>query len=305
MKYFIITVDTEGDNLWNYKLGDEVFTKNADYIPRFQRLCEKYGFKPVYLTNFEMLNCERFVDDARDWLAVGNCEIGIHLHAWNNPPHYSIKKLFTGNPYLIEYPEYIMREKFSVVYSMIKEKFGIIPISHRAGRWAMDERYFNILRDFGVKVDCSHTPGINWSKATGSTRGGSNYIKANPLPSFINGVMEVPPTIAKFNIIHKGGWKHRIKAFVLGENVWLRPATSSLQDMIKLLNKKYGDNDTDYVEFMIHSSELMPGGSPYFKTCEDVEYEYEVMEKLFEHASSLGYVGCTLAEYYNKHNNLK
>ena len=48
MKYFIITVDTEGDNLWNYKLGDEVSTKNADYIPRFQRLCEKYGFKPLH-----------------------------------------------------------------------------------------------------------------------------------------------------------------------------------------------------------------------------------------------------------------
>lgn len=303
MKYFIITVDTEGDNLWNYKPGDEVSTKNADYIPRFQRLCEKYGFKPVYLTNYEMLNCERFVDDARDWLAVGNCEIGIHLHAWNNPPHYSIKEIFTGNPYLIEYPEYIMRDKFSVVYSMIKEKFGIIPISHRAGRWAMDERYFNILKDFGVKVDCSHTPGINWSKAKGSTRGGSNYTNANPLPSFINGVMEVPPTIAKFNVIHKGGWKHRAKALFLGENVWLRPATSSLQDMIQLLNKKYRDNDTDYVEFMIHSSELMPGGSPYFKTDEDVEYEYVVMEKLFEYASSLGYVGCTLTEYYNTHNN--
>ncbi|GHV11255.1 hypothetical protein AGMMS49938_01600 [Fibrobacterales bacterium] len=31
MKYFIITIDIEGDNLWEYKLGDTVQTKNAGY----------------------------------------------------------------------------------------------------------------------------------------------------------------------------------------------------------------------------------------------------------------------------------
>ena len=57
MKKFIITVDTEGDNLWGYKEGDTITTNNALYIPRFQELCENYGFKPVYLTNYEMI-CE-------------------------------------------------------------------------------------------------------------------------------------------------------------------------------------------------------------------------------------------------------
>lgn len=51
MKHFIITVDTEGDNLWEYKKGTPIGTENAKYLPRFQSLCEKYGFKPVY-SNF-------------------------------------------------------------------------------------------------------------------------------------------------------------------------------------------------------------------------------------------------------------
>ena len=34
MKYFIITVDTEGDNLWSYHKEEEVKTQNSFYIPR-------------------------------------------------------------------------------------------------------------------------------------------------------------------------------------------------------------------------------------------------------------------------------
>lgn len=47
MKYFIITIDTEGDNLWTYKKGNQVGVENIKYIPRFQELCNKFGFKPV------------------------------------------------------------------------------------------------------------------------------------------------------------------------------------------------------------------------------------------------------------------
>src|SRR5512144_2975448 len=46
---FLITIDTEGDNLWSRPR--EITTGNARYLPRFQALCEKYGLKPTYLTN--------------------------------------------------------------------------------------------------------------------------------------------------------------------------------------------------------------------------------------------------------------
>ena len=81
---FLITVDAEGDNLWTKPRS--VTTHNAKYIPRFQTLCEKFGLKPTYLTNWEMAACPAFVEFARDALARGACEIGMHLHAWNSPP---------------------------------------------------------------------------------------------------------------------------------------------------------------------------------------------------------------------------
>ena len=41
MKSFIITIDTEGDNLWAYHKGDPIKTENVKFIPRFQDLCNR------------------------------------------------------------------------------------------------------------------------------------------------------------------------------------------------------------------------------------------------------------------------
>ena len=44
-KVFLITIDTEGDNLWNVSdIHQDITTENAKYLFRFQELCEKYGF---------------------------------------------------------------------------------------------------------------------------------------------------------------------------------------------------------------------------------------------------------------------
>lgn len=52
-----------------------------------------------------------------------------------------------------------------------------------------------------------------------------------------------------------------------------------------------------HLEFMIHSSELMPGGSPYFANEADIERIYTEIKALFEvvsqHCRSM-----TLAEFH-------
>ncbi len=303
MKYFIITVDTEGDNLWSYEKGAEVQTENTLYIPRFQRLCEKYGFKPVYLTNWEMLNDERFIAFAKQLHDSGNAEIGFHLHAWNNPPEYSLDGKFSGNPFLVEYPDDVMMAKFDALYKLFMDKLGFKPFSHRAGRWAMDERYFRILHEYGIKVDCSVTPGINWANTKGETRGGTDYSHAEFNVSAIGDVLEVPMSIRKIHHCSAGSLKHRVKTLLAGDLLWMRPATQSLQEMKLLVDKIHNEKNTDYLEFMIHSSELMPNGSPYFKDDKAIENLYETMDKVFTYVKNKRYTGVTLKEYYNHHIN--
>ena len=298
-KYFIITVDTEGDNLWKYKEGESIGVKNAEFLPRFQTLCEEFGFKPVYLTNYEMACSDCFVRDAQKWLNQDNCEIGVHLHAWNNPPLYKLDGPYCGNPYLIEYSTQKMFEKFDVIYTAISNNFGIKPISHRAGRWAMDNRYFKILEEYGIKVDCSFTPGIDWSSHKGKTMGGSNYKKVEKSARMIGNVLEVPITIVSSHMPYGGSLKHKIKTFFAGESIWLRTASSDFNMMKCCIDSIEKTQISDYVEFMIHSSEVMPGGSPYFPDKDSVERHFETMRRLFTYASERGFSGCTLQEYYN------
>ena len=48
---------------------------------------------------------------------------------------------------------------------------------------------------------------------------------------------------------------------------------------------------------MIHSSELMPGGSPYFNDSNAIDKMYDTMDELFAFARKLGYEGETLESY--------
>ena len=81
---FLITIDTEGDNAWARESA--VTTRNARVLPRFQALCERFGFKPTWLTNYEMAMDTAYVEFGRDVLSRNTGEIGMHLHAWNSPP---------------------------------------------------------------------------------------------------------------------------------------------------------------------------------------------------------------------------
>ncbi len=107
---FIITVDTEGDNEWSRP--NPILTRNAAYLPRFQALCEEFGFKPTWLTNYEMATSPEFVRFGRDVIARGAGEIGMHLHAWSSPP---IKPLthddHATHPYLIEFAPDVMADE--------------------------------------------------------------------------------------------------------------------------------------------------------------------------------------------------
>ncbi len=315
MKNFLISIDTEGDNLWRWKSGNEITTENARYLPRFQGLCERYGFKPTYLTNYEMANDSFFADYFKDKAHNNLCEIGMHLHAWNSPPEYFLgtrKDIVPGAPYLIEYTDEAMFEKVSFLTDFLEKTFEIKPITHRSGRWATNQKYFEVLNELGYKMDCSVTPLMDWSKAPGQSDNscGTNYSEFPNLPYIIKNtsILEIPVTIRenhRLRSLKDCGIRKSLKKIKEAYNgygpVWLRPRNykENLEDMLYLVDKVYNEKKTDYLMFMLHSSEFMPDGSPSFKTVEDIELLYSNLEVLFKHISK-NYRGCTFKEYYEK-----
>lgn len=308
---FLITIDTEGDNLWQNH--DKITTRNATFLPRFQNLCEKYRFKPTWLTNYEMAVDPEYVAFAKDVIARNQGEVGMHLHAWNSPPIYDL----TGDdwrhkPYLIEYPQDIIRKKVEYMTQLLENTFQTKMLSHRAGRWAFNPYYAALLIELGYQVDCSVTPRVDWSQSPGDPhgQGGSNYFDFPQQAYFIDpdnigkaghsSLLEVPMSIQfkhspLVNRLKQGADWLRGKTRAPSVN-WLRPAGGNLNRMKRVVTQTL-EQGADYIEFMLHSSEFMPGGSPTFKNDEQIEMLYDDLEQLFIWLNERT-TGMTLAEYY-------
>lgn len=314
---FLITIDTEGDNLWSRP--QETTTINARYLPRFQSLCERYGFKPTYLTNCEMAKSPDFQTFGRDILRRQTGEIGMHLHAWNSPPLVPLTDDdLNQHPYLIEYPEEVIHDKIRFMTDLLQETFGVEIVSHRAGRWAFNEVYARLLVEAGYRVDCSVTPHISWGQMKGdpSREGGTDY-RGFPEDAYFvdlsrisnrgsSPLLEVPmtvmvaagPTVTRIRgILFSMGVSNRVLGR-LAPIIWLRPDGQNLPAMLQIL-RQAESTARPYVEFMLHSSELMPGGSPYFPTAGHIEKLYADLESLFQYAATR-FEGATLKEYHGR-----
>lgn len=308
-KAFIITIDTEADNQWT---SNDCETSNAIYLYRFQQLCERYNFKPVYLTDYAMGKSSEFVEWVREVQKKGNCEIGMHLHAWNTPPYYEEidKKIINRKPYITEYDKYYVNEKIKSLTSVLNIAFDCEIYSHRAGRWSLDNQYLSLLADNGYKIDCSVTPGISWKKHKGfyDNSQGTDFV-SYPEKEYLIGdkkdILEVPMTIKKIQIKNfkkinsARDFAKRIYNAFYGKDIWFRPSLSSEKEIMQLIDEKVRDKQ-NYVEFMMHSSEFMPGGSPYYKNEREIEELYEGLERIFDHVNDF-FEGKTLKEFYDEY----
>lgn len=309
---FLVTIDVEGDNLWS--VPRQITTENSRFIPRFQALCEKYGVRPTYLTDYEMASSEPFAEFGRDAVERGQAEIGMHLHAWNSPPALTGNDLH-GMPYLIEFPAAVIAEKVKFMTVLLEDTFGVKMVSHRAGRWAFNEVYARILVDHGYRVDCSVTPHVSWENDKGfmDGPGGTDYRRFPTEAYFIDPtdisrpgnspLLEVPVTIAPDRSM-LGDAVRRLSGLmprvcqravrrVFPAASWFRPSGRNLGSMQSLLRSR---TDSAYIEFMLHSSELMPDGSPIFRTERSIDRLYDHLEQLFAEAQD-NYRGLTLAEF--------
>lgn len=298
---FIITVDTEGDNQWNIYNGQDITTENANFIPRFQEMCEGFCFKPVYLVNYEMANNDFLMDYLKEKQKEGACEIGTHLHSWNSPPEHQLERKFEANPYITEYPKQIVYEKIDFMTKLIERKVGIRPVVHRAGRWASSDCMFDILSELGYIADCSVVSGCNMLNYSGKTVSYGFDYRTYPHEAYPvkDNLIEIPMSVRHVHTLEGKSVKNRVKNLIVGKDRWLRPAISTVKEM-KLHIDERVENGSDYAEFMIHSTELMPGGSPYFKNSRDVEREYKDMKAIFTYAVQCGFEGITMRDYVKK-----
>jgi len=304
---FIITIDTEGDQLW--ERPRHVTTRNAAWLPAFQELVQRHGLRPTWLVNWEMAHDPACVEFLRHVLARNAGEVGLHLHAWDTPP----LELLTADdaqhhPFLGEYPEQLARAKLDRLAGVLEDTFQRHLRSHRAGRWALDGRTVRWLRERGFTVDCSVCPGIDWRSTLGNPvgTGGPDFRNAPYEPYFLDeqdvtrpaarptldSLLEVPMTIRP----PRWPWARTIFESYSKRHSWLRPNGRNGAAMRDGVNQAVA-NGRSHLLFMLHSSELMPGGSPTFPTAGSITKLNEDLAALFAHAQASGCRGTTLGEF--------
>jgi hypothetical protein len=274
--------------------------------------------KVTYLVNYEMAMDHRFQKFGKQILRDGTGEIGLHIHPWNSPPFQSMDE--GGNAhhhYIYDFPPEIMHSKLDHLTGILSDVFEIQPVSHRAGKWGFDAETARILIDLGYLVDCSVTPGVSWKKYKGAPNGNGGPIYYDfPLsPYFLDPkniqlegaspLLEVPVTIRpRYHSAFRKTYE-RIRDRFAGKLFravfglpysWVRPTGENLSEILETVDWAI-EQELPVIEFMIHSSELMPGGSPYFQTSEQIEILYRDLAELFAAVNKLDLRGFTLADY--------
>jgi 2-polyprenyl-6-methoxyphenol hydroxylase-like FAD-dependent oxidoreductase len=272
---------------------------------------------PTYLTTHEMAMCPVFRQFAADAIARGAAEIGMHLHAWDSPPIVPLTSNDNKHhPYLTEFAEPIMRAKIVYLTRLLEDTFGVSITSHRAGRWGFNDVYARLLIEQGYLVDSSVTPRLSWRDHPGDPAGpgGPDYTAFPDVPYFIDpqdiarpgnsALLEVPVTSIDPRPTAARRIAGRLRSGTLPYRALRRwwPPVSALLPVAtrpsltrRTIRQALADR-RPCVHLAIHSSELMPGGSPKFPTPRDVDALYDQLEAIFDEAKGRT-VGASLTEF--------
>lgn len=305
----VISLDVEGDNQWDH--GAPLTTRNVQSWPRFQELCERHGVVPTYLLATEIVADEQARDMLASWRSRGVAEIGAHLHPWTTPPFADAPGLRPNDSlhaYPCELPSELLREKVAVLTAQIKEAFGFSPTAFRAGRYGCDARVARYVAEEGFVVDSSVTPLTSWRDNPGMGDGGPDFTGFTVEPFRVAGtgdpgLVEIPVTVLqtypvfdRFPALQRAyGWlpvravrKIFFSSYLQSQPMWLAPYPYYGSKDLALVWRRAEEAGVEVAVMNFHSSELMPGGSPFRPTPESIEDLYSCLDRLFTYVRERG-----------------
>jgi peptidoglycan/xylan/chitin deacetylase (PgdA/CDA1 family) len=306
----LVGIDTEADDQWSAEGRAAQSVRNAERLPGVQALFDEYGIRPTYLVTHEMATRPASVSVLRDLARGGRCEIGTHLHPWSSPPFRP--EDLVSHTYPHNLPLELLERQLSELTQTIQESFGVRPVSYRAGRNGFDHRSLPILERLGYQVDTSVDPLFNERRKGGMSFAGASAVPYRPSLADVrrpgaSQLLEIPITSATLPVLPKAiegayarlcplPWRGRLRRLGL-RPVWFRPSYSSLADMLRFADVLAARRAPCF-NVIFHSSELLPGGSPYTPDAPSVERFLDDLKRLIEHlVRCLGAEGRTYAEF--------
>jgi hypothetical protein len=309
---FCFTVDTEPDDLWRNHTSVEF--KHVERLLDFHNGLVKAGGRPTYFTTSEFVENDHGCRTMRQILEQGTAELGAHFHSWTRTWPFFIPDL--GSPPLHacahQLGQKIEEQMLDYTCRSLKKHCDVRPCSFRGGRWSLNGRSLISLRNNGINIDSTITPGISWKTAKNRLESGTDYRFCTRYPHYLKGeslnpndegdILEIPvgtafttskKTLFSNDYFYQFFTKCLQKCGVSAGTIWLRPTIFSQQQMRYCLQDLKKNNVPVWVA-MIHSSEIIP--CRYFKSEIAVNRFWKRCFSLIEDAIEMGALPVTLSE---------
>ncbi len=315
---FALTVDAEADNQWDH--GIPLTTENVRYWEPFQSICSKHGVPPTYLVTSEITADPLAQSLLRRWVIAGEAEVGAHLHPWTTPPFldtpgYGFND--SAHAFVSELPRELVQAKLENLTAEIQLNLGVRPTAFRAGRYGLDHQCARELARLGYLVDSSVTPMTNWNADPGlpDGAGGPDFTSHTARPFYIEGtgdvgLVEIPVTVVPtyllmlhfpiflrlYETLPGRGVQSLFRRWLCPQPVWLQPVHTHFRQSDLQRAYECQSRDSDVSVMMLHSSELMPGGSPSTPTEASVREVLDRLDAFLGFMRSHGAVPATLSQ---------
>lgn len=307
-RHFMVFVDTEEEFDWLGGVDREATRVTATAgMARCHQMLARAGVRPVYLTDYPVLESDAANALMRQWIADDTADVGAHLHPWVNPPHDEVvsgTNSFAGN-----LPEALERAKLGALCARMEERLGIRPTAYRAGRYGVGPDTARILMDLGFRLDCSVRSRFDYS-----TAGGPDFTDMPVQPYRLasgagGGLFELPLSTAYVGPLRRiGGPLHRWAGAVpkvpgalartgLFARTPLTPEGVSARECIAAIDTLL-DCETSLLSFSFHSPTTEAGHTPYVRDAAALEDFYRWWDIVLDHLGKRSVAPLALAGLY-------
>ncbi|MFB0875148.1 MULTISPECIES: polysaccharide deacetylase family protein [unclassified Sphingobium] len=293
---FMLFVDTEEEFDWDAPFSRTGHGVTAiEGMARGQAYFAAAGVKPVYVTDYPVVDDDRAADMMGQWLSDGAADIGAHLHPWVNPPH--VEAVNAANSYVGFLPEAVERAKLEALCQRIETRFGRRPIAYRAGRYGVGPNSAGLLEAAGFRLDTSVRSRFDYSHQHGPDFHGlpQNPYWAGPTRSLV----ELPLSTAFVGLLRGGGERLYRRAQTMGplagalararmlSRVPLTPEGVPVQEAIAAIDALI-EEGVRVLNFSFHSPTLAPGHTPYVRDERDLTSFYDWWDRVLNHLARRG-----------------
>lgn len=304
---FMLFVDTEEEFDWNApfsRTGHGVTALSG--MARGQAYFAAAGVKPIYVTDYPVVDCDVASAMMAQWVSDGAADIGAHLHPWVNPPH--VEEVNAANSYVGFLPEAVERAKLEALCRRIEERFGQRPNAYRAGRYGVGPNSARLLAQAGFRLDSSVRSRFDYSHQHGPDFCGLPQTPywAGPERTLV----ELPLSTAFVGLLRGAGERLYRAAHSMGplagalsrarmlSRVPLTPEGISASEAIAAIDALI-EEGVPILNFSFHSPTLEPGHTPYVRDEADRTAFYGWWDTVLAHLAKRGVGAASLDQFLN------